>query len=148
MSHGLSPISVLSQPGHSNSLTLSQRVAQSTFRDVRFETTRETNVHPCCVTMSSLLRLVISSQSASHSSHGKGVAVTNRGRERSGVGTNPTRPARESNRLRAVWARERDMSAISWDRPTRLTSERSVQSTHQAEGEAATNRGRERSAGH
>ena len=35
------------------------------------------------------------------------------------------------------------MSAISWDRPTRLTSERSVQSTHQAEGVAATNRGRE-----
>ena len=28
------------------------------------------------------------------------------------MGTNPTRPARESNRLRAVWARERDMSAI------------------------------------
>jgi len=25
------------------------RVAQSTFRDVRFETTRETNVHPCTV---------------------------------------------------------------------------------------------------
>merc|ERR1712086_1175545 len=48
-----------------------------TFRDV-FETpdlTSETNVHPCCVTMSSLLRLVISSQSVSHSSHGEQAAI-------------------------------------------------------------------------
>ena len=40
MSHGLSPISALSQPGHSNSLTLSQGChthGTVTFRDV-FET--------------------------------------------------------------------------------------------------------------
>ena len=79
MSLRLSPISVLSQPGHSNSLTLSQGChthGTVTFRDV-FETPVRQMFTPllCDLTLSSLLRLVISSQSVSHSSHGEQAAI-------------------------------------------------------------------------
>ena len=61
------------------------------------------------------------------------------------LGPSPNRPARESNRLRAARARERDKRDDGV--AVRHASELSVRSTHRAEGLAATNRGRERGAG-
>ena len=56
------------------------------------------------------------------------------------LGPSPNRPARESNRIRATRARERDKRDDGV--AVRHASELSVLSTHQAEGLAATIRGR------
>ena len=61
------------------------------------------------------------------------------------LGPSPNRPARESNRLRATRARERDKRDDGV--AVRHASELSVLSTHQAEGLAVTIRGRGRGGG-